>query len=90
MYFVTTKRAGYLLFCTTPSECAAVGLTETQRVQLLARSAVASEWEVLADWDCRDCSHTDFMAGLHAVAEPADPRELLGRVPAPPQGPRPA
>jgi len=45
VYFVTTKRAGYALFCTTPSERAAIGVTDDQqRVHLLARTAAG--WEV--------------------------------------------
>ena len=82
MYFVTTKRPGYLLFCTTPNERAAVGLTETQIVQLLERDAVAAAWKVVVSWRTEDYSHTAFLAALHHVEEPADPRQLLDWVPA--------
>ena len=81
MYFVTTKRDGYVLFCTTPSERGAVGLTDKQVVHLLARESQASDWVVLAHWNSSDYSHTDFMAALHRRAEPADPRELLDFLP---------
>jgi len=82
MYFVTTKRAGYILFCTTPSERAAVGLTEKQEVHLLSRAAVGAEWQVVAQWDGSRYSHTDFMLALHPVQEPSDPAALLAYVPA--------
>ncbi len=82
LYFVTIKRNGYVLFCTTPSERAAVGLTEQQRVHLLARDSPADGWVVLAEWNGNDYSHTDFMAALHHCSEPADPRQLLEFVPA--------
>ena len=81
MYFVTTKRDGYVLFCTTPSERAAVGLTEKQVVHLLARESPASKWAVLAQWSSSDYSHTDFMAALHRREEPADPKLLLDLLP---------
>ena len=39
MYFVTTKRPGYALFCMTPSERAAIAVTDDQRrVHLLERT----------------------------------------------------
>ncbi len=79
---MTVKRTGYVLFCTTPSERAAVGLTEQQRVHLLAREPAASGWVVLAEWNGNEYSHTDFMAALHHCSEPTDPRELLKFVPA--------
>ncbi len=81
MYFVTTKRTGYVLFCTTPSERAAVGLTEQHIVHLLVREPTRDDWVVLAQWNGRDYSHTDFMAALHRHSEPADPRRLLDFVP---------
>ena len=81
MYFVTTKREGYVLFCTTPSERAAVGLTDKQVVHLLARESGASDWLVLAQWNSGDYSHTDFMAACRRRAEPAEPRQLLDLLP---------
>ena len=81
MYFVTTKRAGYILFCTTPSERAAVGLTDKQIVHLLVRASVGDAWRTVAEWDAGNYSHTDFMAALHHVEEPADPEGLLAFVP---------
>jgi len=81
MYFVTTKRDGYVLFCTTPSERAAVGLTEKQVVHLLVRDSTTADWGVLRQWSAGDYSHTDFMAALHHVDEPADPQRLLDFLP---------
>ena len=82
MYFVTTKRERYVLFCTTPSERAAVGLTDKQMVHFLVRGATAGDWTVLHEWNANDYSHTDFMAALHHVDEPADPARLLDSLPA--------
>lgn len=81
MYFVTIKRAPYVLFATTPSERAAVGLTEQQTVQLLIRGADGS-WQVRHQWDAKRFSHTEFMAALHYLDEPADPEQLLDLLPA--------
>jgi hypothetical protein len=81
MYFVTTKRSDYILFCTTPSERAAIGLTEKQMVHLLARPSREDEWRILCEWNAKAYSHTDFMAALHQVSEPADPQQLLDFVP---------
>jgi hypothetical protein len=81
MYLVTTKRQGYVLFATTPSERGAVGLTDQQVVHLLVRGAVGDTWRVVAQWNASSYSHTDFMAALHRVDEPADPQGLLAFVP---------
>ena len=81
MYFVTTKRAGYVLFCLTPSERGAVGLTEKQVIHLLVRASLDADWVVLREWSANDYSHTDFMTALHHVEEPADPRDLLDLLP---------
>ena len=82
MYFVTTNRPGYVLFCMTPSERGAVGLTDKQTVHLLVRGSPAEPWRVTHKWSTKDYSHTDFLAALHHVAEPADPQELLQFLPA--------
>ncbi len=81
MYFITSKRAGYVLFCMTPSERAAVGLTEKHVVHLLMRDAPEADWRVLREWNTASYSHTDFMAALHHVAEPDDPHDLLAFLP---------
>ena len=81
MYFITTNRAGYVLFCMTPSERAALGLTEKQEVQLLTRRSVGDEWTVLHAWKAADYSHTDFLTALHHRDEPADPKQLLDLLP---------
>ena len=81
MYFVTTKNADYVLFCLTPSERAAIGLTEKGAVHLLVRGA-ADTWQLLREWRVEECSHTDFMSALGKVEEPADPRALLQYLPA--------
>jgi len=80
MYFVTTKRSGYVLFCTTPSERAAVGLTEKQEVHLLVRDPSA-DWAVVRRWNASEYSHTEFLVALHHVEEPADPQALITYLP---------
>jgi hypothetical protein len=76
MYFVTSKKAGYVLFCMTPSGRAAIGLTEKQKVQLFERVA-GGAWNVLREWDAAERSHTDIMIMLGEHDEPADPKQLL-------------
>jgi len=76
VYFVTTKRAGYALFCTTPSERAAIAVTENQqRVHLLARTAAG--WEVRHDWPVGEHSHTELMTRLGPFEEPETIEELV-------------
>ncbi len=82
MYFVTTSRPGYVLFCMTPSERAAVGLTDDQIVHLLVRASADGQWRVLHQWSTKDYSHTDFMVALRDVSEPVDPQQLLEFLPA--------
>ena len=82
MYFVTGKRTEYVLFCTTPSERAAVGLTEKQAVHLLVRPPTTETWRVLREWNADIYSHTEFMAQLRAISEPADPNQLVDFLPA--------
>jgi hypothetical protein len=75
VYFVTTKRAGYALFALTPSERAAIGVTEDQRrVHLLQR--VGAEWRVHREWPVETRSHTELMTRLALVEEPATIEEL--------------
>ena len=81
MYFVTIKQPGYILFSMTPSERAAVGLTDGQMVHLLVRASPAEPWRILREWSVNDYSHTDLMVALHGVAEPTDPRQLLEFLP---------
>jgi hypothetical protein len=82
MYFVTSKRPGYVLFSTTPSERVAVGLKEDQKqVHLLFREA--ADWTVVREWSVDEYSHTDLMLALGKADEPADPRDVLALVPAP-------
>jgi len=70
VYFVTVKRPGYVLFCLTPSERVAIGLTDDQRrVHLLERRG--SEWNVYREWPIDEHSHTDLMQRLATVDEPA-------------------
>ena len=76
MYFVTTKRPGYALFCMTPSERAAIGVTDDQRrVHLLAREG--GGWQVRHDWPVEEHSHTELMTRLGAVDEPPPVEELV-------------
>ncbi len=79
MYFVTTKHPDYVLFCMTPSERAAIGLTEKHVVHLLARDGAS--WKVAREWPGSTYSHTDFMVALGDVEEPADPFELARYLP---------
>jgi hypothetical protein len=82
MYFVTLKRAGYVLFSTTPSGRVAVGLTENpQRVHLLFQQA--GLWSVVREWPVEEYSHTDVMLALGKVDEPANPEDVLALLPAP-------
>ncbi|MCX8073507.1 MAG: hypothetical protein N3C12_13825 [Candidatus Binatia bacterium] len=81
MFFVTTKHPDYVLFAMTPSERAAIGVTEKQEVHLLSRAAARTPWQVFAKWDGRQFSHTDFMVAWHHREEPQDPRDLLAVLP---------
>lgn len=76
MYFVTSKKAGYILFCMTPSGRAAIGLTEGQKVHLFER-APGGAWNVLGEWNAAERSQTDIMITLGEHDEPADPKRLL-------------
>jgi hypothetical protein len=80
MYFVTTKHADYVLFCMTPSERAAIGVTEKHTVHLLQRGG-DDVWQVVREWPVAEYSHTDLMAALGGVSEPADPLELVRFLP---------
>lgn len=80
MYFVTTNRKPYILFTMTPHEQGAVGLLENQTVHFLVKGS-DGQWEVVHEWDGRKYSHTDFMASLQRLPEPADPRHLLQELP---------
>jgi hypothetical protein len=76
VYFVTIKRAGYALFCMTPSERIAIGLSDDQRrVHVLARTPAG--WEVRHDFAVEEHSHTDLMTRLGPVDEPATIEELV-------------
>jgi hypothetical protein len=80
MYFVTSKLAGYVLFCMTPSGRAAIGLTEGRQVHLFQRSPDGT-WQSLREWDASLLSHTDLMLALGDHDEPDDPKRLLDLVP---------
>jgi len=77
VYFVTSKRPGYALFSMTPSERAAIGVTDDQkRVHILERTA--SGWRVHSDWPVEQHSHTELMTRLALVVdEPATIEELV-------------
>jgi len=79
MYFVTMKRAGYVLFSTSPSESIAVGLTADQkRLHLLFRES--GDWTVVREWPVEEYSHTDLMLAIGKIEEPADPKQVLKRI----------
>ncbi len=82
MYFVTSKKPGYVLFAMTPSGRAAIGLTEGQVVQLFERER-GGEWRVMREWKVTERSHTDVMIALGEHEEPADPKRLLDLLSAP-------
>ncbi len=82
MYFVTVGKKPWIMFCKTPSERAAIALTEKQMVQLLKRGQEMDDWQVLAEWSAEEFSHTDFMSAMHQRNEPEDPKELLRVLPA--------
>lgn len=76
MYFVTIKRPGYCLFCMTPSERVAIGLTDDQkRVHVLERAATG--WTVRREFAVEEHSHTDLMRRLATRDEPATLDELV-------------
>ncbi len=81
MYFVTTKREGYTLFCLSPSERFALGVTPERLVQLLVRTP-AQNWELLREWSDADYSYTTLMAALRHRDEPAAAADWLGLLPA--------
>jgi hypothetical protein len=81
MYFITVGKKPWILFCKTPSERAAIALTENQVVQLLRRGAGPDDWQVLAEWSADEFSHTDFMSAMHHREEPTDPKGLLDVLP---------
>ena len=68
MYFVTTKREGYVMFSMSPSERFAVGLTEGQQVHLLERAG--KEWKTVREWPASTFSHTALMTSLRHRQEP--------------------
>jgi hypothetical protein len=80
MYFVTSKHPAYVLFAMTPSERAAVGLTEKHVVHLLIRDPDGA-WTLRREWDGNRFSHTELMAALHYRDEPEDPEQLLDLLP---------
>jgi hypothetical protein len=80
MYFVTSKCAGFVLFCMTPSGRAAIGLAEDRRVHLFARQPDGA-WRTLKEWDADSLSHTDLMLELGDHEEPDAPEHLLDLVP---------
>jgi hypothetical protein len=76
MHFVTLKRPGYVLFCTTPNRVAAVALTEGQQVQVLAPAADGA-WRVLRESPVDRLSHTEIMSYLADHEEPPTAEALV-------------
>ena len=81
MYFVTMNHPEYVLFSTTPSGRAAIGLTETGCLRLLARGERPREWRTLREWQSTTYSHTDLMVALGKIEEPDRAEELLAQLP---------
>lgn len=84
MYFVTYGgQTGYVLFTTTPHGRAAIGVTDTGHVRVLAPSpSAAGEWQVLREWPASVFSHTELMVAASRRPEPAKAEDLLDLVPA--------
>lgn len=82
MYFVTMAKPGYVLFSTTPHGRAAIGLTETGIIRLLAPGETRGEWSTLREWNTQTYSHTDLFVLLGGVDEPERAEDLLARLPA--------
>ena len=83
MYFVTMGGiSGYVSFTTTPSGRAAIGLSDTGTVRLLAPGASSTDWKILREWSTSAYSHTDWLVKLGAVDEPARAEDLLATLPA--------
>jgi hypothetical protein len=82
MYFVTISTPGYVLFSTTPHGRAAIGLTETGVVRLLAPGEAPREWRTLREWSTSRYSHTELMVSLGRVDEPERAEDLLRSLPA--------
>jgi hypothetical protein len=83
MYFVTMGgMSGYVWFSTTPSGRAAVGLTDTGKVRLLAPGSSTTDWRLLREWPTSTYSHTDWLVKLGSLAEPERAEDLLATLPA--------
>jgi hypothetical protein len=82
MYFVTMGgMSGYVLFSTTPRGRAAIGLTDTGQVRVLAPGSAAREWQILREWPTAAYSHTELLVKLGATAEPERAEDLLAALP---------
>ena len=83
MYFVTMGgMSGYVLFSTTPHGNAAIGVTDTGKVRLLAPGQSTLDWQVLREWPTKAYSHTELMVKLGTEDEPERAEDLLARLPA--------
>lgn len=83
MYFVTMGgQSGYVLFSMTPRGRAAVGVTDTGNVRLLAPGGSARDWQVLREWPVKAYPHTELMLKLGGEDEPERAEDLLPLLPA--------
>ncbi|HEY8517533.1 MAG TPA: hypothetical protein VIS07_18640 [Candidatus Binatia bacterium] len=83
MYFVTMGGiSGYVWFSTTPRGRAAIGLTETGNVRVLAPGENTRDWRVLREWPASVYSHTELLVALGRAEEPETAEELLAALPA--------
>lgn len=63
------KQPGYCMFCVTPSERSAIGLTDDQKsVHLLERTN--AEYQVRREVTVQERSHTEIILRLGPHAEP--------------------
>jgi hypothetical protein len=82
MYFVTMGgMSGYVLFSTTPHGRAAIGLTDTGKVRVLAPGSAAREWRILREWPTSAYSHTELLVKLGTADEPKNAEDLLTALP---------
>lgn len=83
MYFVTIGgQSGYVSFTTTPRGRAAIGLTDTGKVRMLAPGDSPRDWRVLREWPTSAYSHTELLVKLGGADEPESAEDLLQALPA--------
>ena len=77
MFFVPVSWPDYEFACLTPSGQAAVGVTVSKKVRLLARQSDGQPWRVMHEWAIDRLSHTEIMIHLGGYSEPGSPDDIL-------------